>query len=135
MGDRHRGQGREGTADADTDEDSVLIHLLHGVSFAQGYMKSVDLSCSRVRCQDADPSCGLPRSLAPMKTVPETLPETVQRTPFVSACLDNVLESTDSFRFEIRGFAKSSDPFSSKMNARISSFFQMRPNASGATRM
>jgi hypothetical protein len=46
--------------------------------------------------------------------------------------LSNVPESTASGRFEIRGFAGSSDPFSSRMSALVSFFFQMGPNASGA---
>ena len=46
--------------------------------------------------------------------------------------LSNVPESTESCRFEIRGFDGSSDPFSSRMSALVSFFFQMGPNASGA---
>ena len=46
--------------------------------------------------------------------------------------LSNVPESTESGRFEIRGFAGSSDPFSLRVSSSVSSFFQMRPNASGA---
>ena len=45
--------------------------------------------------------------------------------------LSNVPESTESCRIEIRGFTESSDPFSLRMTASASSFFQMRPNASG----
>ena len=46
--------------------------------------------------------------------------------------LSNVPESMESGRFEIRGFAEFSDPVSSRMSARVSSFFQMRPNATEA---
>jgi hypothetical protein len=46
--------------------------------------------------------------------------------------LSNVAESTESGRFEISGLAGSSDPFSSRMSASVFSFFQIRPNASGA---
>ena len=38
----------------------------------------------------------------------------------------------ESGRFEIRGFAEFSDPVSSRMSARVYSFFQMRPNATEA---
>jgi len=46
--------------------------------------------------------------------------------------LSNVPESTESGRFEIRGFAGSSDRFSFRMSSSISYFFQRRPNASAA---
>ena len=46
--------------------------------------------------------------------------------------LSNVPEFPESCRFEIRDFARSSAPFSFRMNARVSSFFQMKPNAYGA---
>ena len=46
--------------------------------------------------------------------------------------LSNVPEFPESGRFEFRGFAGFSDPFSSRISACVSSFFQMRPNASGA---
>ena len=46
--------------------------------------------------------------------------------------ISNIPEFTESCRFEVRDFAGSSDPFSSRMSARVSSVFQMRPNASGA---
>ena len=48
------------------------------------------------------------------------------------SALSNVPESTESCRFEIRGFAGSSDPFSSRMSVLVSFFFQMRPKAGGA---
>jgi len=46
--------------------------------------------------------------------------------------LSNVPEFTGSGRFEIRGFAGSSDPFSFRMSASVSFFFQIRPNVSRA---
>ena len=46
--------------------------------------------------------------------------------------LSNVPEFRESCRFEIHDFARSSAPFSFRMSASVSSFFQMRPNASGA---
>ena len=46
--------------------------------------------------------------------------------------LSNVPESTESGRFEIRGFAGSSDPFSFRMSASVSFFFQMMPNVTKA---
>ncbi len=46
--------------------------------------------------------------------------------------LSNVPESTESGRFEIRGFAGYLDSFSLRMSSSVSSFFHMRPNASGA---
>ena len=49
-----------------------------------------------------------------------------------SVGLSNVPEFTGSGQFEFRGFAGSSDPFSFRMSASVSFFFQMRPNVSRA---
>ena len=58
----------------------------------------------------------------------------LQAHQFDEASLDlsNVPEFTGSGRFEFRGFAGSSDPFSFQMSSSVSSFFQMRPNATEA---
>lgn len=49
-----------------------------------------------------------------------------------SVGLSNVPEFTGSGRFEFRGFAGSSDPFSSKLRTTVSSVFQMRSKESGS---
>ena len=58
----------------------------------------------------------------------------IQTHQFAEAPLgvSNVPEFTGSGRFEIRGFAGSSDPFSFRMSASVSFFFRMRPSVSGA---
>ena len=58
----------------------------------------------------------------------------IQTHQFAEAPLgvSNVPEFTGSGRFEFRDFAGSSDPFSFRMSASVSFFFQMRPNVSRA---
>ncbi len=74
----------------------------------------------------ASASCHLQRAVKSIQTL--------QAHQFDEASLDlsNVPEVTGSGRFEIRGFAGSSDPFSFRMSASVSFFFLMRPSVSRA---
>ena len=74
----------------------------------------------------ASASCPLQRAVKSIQIL--------QAHQFDEASLDlsNVPEFTGSGRFEFRDFAGSSDPFSFRMSASVSFFFQMMPNVTKA---
>ena len=84
--------------------------------------------------------CGIARAEAGLRAPLRRRFSGTSSRPFIGSAperdndrrLSNVPEFPESYRFEIHDFAGSSAPFSFGMSASVSSFFQMRPNASGA---
>jgi len=84
--------------------------------------------------------CGIARADAGLRSPHRRRFSTTSSRPFTGSAperdndrrLSNVPEFLENCRLEFRSFTGSSNPFSSRISARVSSFFQMRPNASGA---
>ena len=95
---------------------------------------------SWVRTMAGGVVCGIARAEAGLRSPHRRRFSSTSSRPFTGSAperdndrrLSNVPEFPESCRFEIHDFARSSAPFSFRMNARVSSFFQMKPNAYGA---